>query len=180
MRNYLGQVSITLEAMNRLEHVLGTKSRSGQQWDIWEAVYSPVGPDGYPKRIWDKQTGVIDREVAAFWQEHYDLAYILRRDWEKGLGRKLQGKINIYVGDMDNYYLNNAVYLVEDFLKATANPPYGGEVTYGDRAEHCWNGDPTRPNALSRLRYHQMFIPRGVARILATAPPGSDLKSWRY
>ncbi|HET6899266.1 MAG TPA: hypothetical protein VFK70_12995, partial [Vicinamibacteria bacterium] len=83
-------------------------------------------------------------------------------------------------GDMDNYYLNNAVYLVEEFLKGTKNPPYGGEVTYGDRAEHCWNGDPTRPNAISRLRYHQMFAPRIVARIEKSAPPGADLKSWRY
>ena len=67
--------------------------------------------------------------------------HILRRDWEKGLGEKLEGKLHIYVGDMDNYYLNNAVYLAEEFLKSTANPPYDGEVDYGDRAEHCWNGD---------------------------------------
>ena len=44
---------------------------------------------------------------------------------------------------MDNYYLNNAVYLTEEFLEATKNPAYGGEVDYGDRAEHCWNGDHT-------------------------------------
>jgi hypothetical protein len=81
---------------------------------------------------------------------------------------------------MDNYYLNNAVYLVEDFLKATKNPAYGGEVAYGDRAEHCWNGDPTRPNAYSRLRYHQMFIPRIAERIGKTAPAGADLTSWKY
>jgi hypothetical protein len=180
MRNWLGHVSITLEAMNRLELVLGTKSRSGQQWDIWEAVYSPVGPDGYPKRIWDKRSGAIDREVARYWQERYDLSHILRRDWDQGLGKKLEGKIHLYVGDMDNYYLNNAVYLVEGFLKSTRNPAYGGEVTYGDRAEHCWNGDPTRPNAYSRLRYHQMFLPRIVERILKTAPAGADVTSWRY
>jgi hypothetical protein len=166
--------------MNRLELVLGTHSRSGGQWDIWEAVYSPVGPDGYPKRIWDKRSGAIDHEVAKFWQENYDLSYILRRDWNRGLGKKLQGKIHLYVGDMDNYYLNNAVYLVEDFLKSTKDPAYGGEVTYGDRAEHCWNGDPTRPNATSRLRYQQMFIPKAVTRMEKTAPPGSDLTSWRY
>ena len=88
------------------------------------------------------------------------MSWILRRDWNRGLGQKLDGKIHLYVGDMDNYYLNNAVYLVEDFLKSTKDPHYGGEVTYGDRAEHCWNGDPTRANAYSRLRYHQMFIPR--------------------
>jgi hypothetical protein len=146
---------------------------------VWEAVYSPVGEDGYPRRIWDKRTGAIDPAVAAHWRENYDLGHILRRDWGKGLGRKLQGKVNLYVGDMDNYYLNNAVYLVEEVLEK-ADPPYGGEVDYGDRAEHCWNGDHTRPNALSRLRYHQMFIPRAAARLLRSAPPGADLTSWRY
>ena len=179
-RDYLGHVSATLEEMNRRELVLGTRSRSGQQWDIWEAVYSPVGPDGYPRRIWDKRTGVIDQEVAAYWKEHYDLSHILQRDWEKGLGEKLRGKIHLYVGDMDNYYLNNAVYLVEEFLKSTTNPPYEGVVDYGDRAEHCWNGDHTRANAYSRLRYHQMFAPLIVERILKTAPRGADVRSWRY
>jgi hypothetical protein len=179
-RNHLGQISATLEQMNRLELVLGTKSRSGGQWDIWEAVYSPVGKDGYPKPIWDKRTGVIDPEVAAYWRENYDLSHIMKRDWNKGLGKKLQGKVHLYVGDMDNYYLNNAVYLVEEFLKSTQDPHYDGEVDYGDRAEHCWNGDHSRPNALSRLRYHQMYAPKIVDRILKTAPPGGDVKSWRY
>ena len=105
---------------------------------------------------------------------------ILRRDWAKGLGRKLQGKLHIYVGEVDNYYLNNAVYLVEEFLKGTTNPHYDGQVDYEPRAEHCWNGDHTRPNAISRLRYHQMFAPRIVQRMLATAPTGGDVTSWRY
>lgn len=178
-RNYLGHVSATLEGMNHLELVLGTHGRSGQQWDIWEAVYSPVGTDGYPKRIWDKMTGEIDSEVAKFWRENYDLSHILQRDWQK-LGPKLAGKIHIYCGDMDNYYLNNAVYLTEDFLKSTSSPNYAGVVEYGDRAEHCWNGDPNESNAISRLRYHRMFIPMIEKRILKSAPEGSDLKSWRY
>lgn len=178
-RNYLGEITATLEQMNHKELALGTKSRSGDQWDIWEAVYSPAGADGYPKPIWDKLTGEIDHEVAVYWQQNYDLRYILERDW-KTLGPKLEGKIQVYCGDMDNYYLNNAVYLMEDFLESTRNPYYGGEVDYGDRAEHCWNGDHTRPNALSRLRYNQMFISKAVERMEKTAPPGADLKSWRY
>jgi len=179
-RNWLGHVRSTLEQMNHRELVLGTKSRSGDQWDIWEAVYSPAGPDGYPKPIWDKRSGAIDRSVAQYWKEHYDLSFILRRDW-RTLGPRLRGKLHIYVGDMDNYYLNNAVYLVEDFLKSTANPPYEGEVDYGDRAEHCWNGDHSRANAYSRLRYHQMFIPRIMGEIRRTAlPAGADTVSWRY
>ncbi len=178
-RNYLGEVGITLEDTCRRELVLGTNSRSGDQWDIWQAVYSPTGADGYPKPIWDKVTGEIDHSVAEYWREHYDLGHILKRDWPK-IGKKLQGKIHIYCGDMDNYYLNNAVYLVEEFLKTTKDPHYDGEVLYGDRAEHCWNGDPTRPNAISRLRYHQMHAPKIVERLLKSAPPGADLTSWRY
>jgi hypothetical protein len=179
LRNYLGHVSTTVEAMNRLELVLGEKGRSGGQWDIWQAVFSPAGADGYPKPIWDKRTGVIDAEVAAYWREHYDLGYILRRDWDK-VGLRLRGKIHIYVGEADNYFLNNAVYLVEDFLKTTRTPPFDGVVDYEPRAEHCWNGDHTRPNAISRLRYAQLFAPKIVDRILKSAPPGADLKSWRY
>jgi len=179
-RNWLGHVSATIRDSNQAELVLGTKSRSGGQFDIWEAVYAPVGADGYPKRIWDKRTGVIDPDVARHLKENYDLGYILKRDWSKGLGQKLEGKIHLYCGDMDNYYLNNAVYLVEDFLKSTTGPPYGGEVDYGDRAEHCWNGDHTRPNAYSRLRYIQMHAPKMLKRIEASAPPGADTKSWRY
>jgi hypothetical protein len=178
-RNYLGELAATAEDENHMELALGTKSRSGGQFDIWEAVYSPVGADGYPKPIWNKLTGEIDPSVAAYWREHYDLGYILKRDWAK-LGPKLEGKLHIYVGEADNYFLNNAVYLVEDFLKATKNPHYNGEVDYEPRAEHCWNGDHTRPNATSRLRYHQFYAPKIVERILKSAPPGADLTSWRY
>jgi hypothetical protein len=179
MRNYLGHVSATLQEMNYRELVLGTKSRSGQQWDIWEAVYSPVGKDGYPRRIFNKITGDIDSNVAKFWRDNYDLSYIIKRDWPR-IGKKLQGKIKIYCGDMDNFYLNNAVYLTEEMLKELKDPNYDGEVDYGDRAEHCWNGDHTQPNYISRLRYHQMFIPKWADEIKKRAPAGVDLESWRY
>ncbi len=178
-RDYLGHISCTLEETNHRELVLGTNSRSGDQWDIWEAVYSPVGENGYPMRIWDKLTGEIDHSVAEYWRENYDIGYILRRDW-KTLGPKLKGKLRIYCGDMDNYYLNNAVYLVEEFLESTTDPYYDGEVDYGDRAEHCWNGDHERPNATSRLRYNQMYVPIILDRIKKTAPEGADLTSWLH
>ena len=178
LRNYLGHVSTTLEQTNHRELALGTNSRSGDQWDVWESVYSPVGANGYPKPIWNKITGAIDREVATYWRDNYDLSYIMQRDWKR-LAPLLQGKLRIYVGDMDNYYLNNAVYEVEKFLKK-ADPPANAVVEYGDRAEHCWNGDHTRANAYSRLRYPQMVLPWVVERMLQTAPPGADLKSWRY
>jgi len=178
-RDYLGQITSTVKQDNYLELVLGDKSRSGQQFDIWEATYSPQADDGYPQRIWDKKTGDINPEVADYWKENYDLRHILERDWDK-LGDKLKGKIHIYCGDMDNYYLNNAVYSMESFLESTSDPYYDGEVDYGDRAEHCWNGDQENPNYISRLRYNSMYVPKIMKRIAVSAPPGADLTSWRY
>jgi hypothetical protein len=177
-RDKLGRTTATLEQMNHLELVLGTRSRSGQQWDIWEAVFSPVGADGYPRRIWEKRTGVIDPEVAAHWRERYDLTHILRRDWAQ-LGPKLRGKLHVYCGTMDNYFLEGAVYLLEDFLQV-ADPPADATVDFGPGAEHCWNGDHSQPIWISRLRYHQLYVDRILQRIAAAAPPGADLSSWRH
>ena len=146
-------------------------------------MYSPTAEDGYPRPIFDKRTGAIDHGTAEYWRQHYDLDAILQRDWTK-LGQKLQGKLHLYAGSDDTYFLNDAVYLMEDFLKQTGTPghgvPYQGEVRYGPRAEHCWNGDPTQPNWYSRLHYNQMYLPQIMARIQSTAPAGADLTSWRY
>jgi hypothetical protein len=178
-RDYLGHISAMVRDMNYRELALGTKSRSGDQWDIWEAVYSPAGKDGYPERIFDKYTGEINKKIAEYWKENYDLVHIIKRDWSK-IGKKLTGKIHLYVGDMDNYYLNNAVYSAEEMIKKLENPACNCEVDYGDRAEHCWNGDHTQPNYISRLRYHRMFIPTWAEEVKTRAPQGADLQSWRY
>jgi len=178
-RDYLGHVSAMVKDMNQRELALGNRGRSGDQFDIWEAVYSPSDEDGYPKRLFDKYTGAIDSSVAAYWKEHFDLTYIIQRDWPK-IGQQLKGKIHIYVGDMDSYYLNNAVYTAEDVLKKLQGPACGCEVDYGDRAEHCWNGDHAHPNYISRLRYHQMYIKKWAEEVKARAPKGADLHSWRY
>jgi hypothetical protein len=178
-RNELGEVLSTNEEANHLELVLGTNSRSGYQYDIWQAVFGPVGDDGYPKPIWDKRTGVIDHAVADYWRERYDLRYILERDWQT-LGPKLKGKIHIYTGDMDNWYLNNAVYLMEAFLKSTKDPYYDGTVEYGDRQPHCWCGGQGTSLPLSMLTINQRFAPQMAAHIVKTAPRGADTVSWQY
>jgi hypothetical protein len=177
MRDGRGHVKSTLEEQNLLEYVLGTNSRSGGQWDIWQAVFSPQGEDGYPKPIWDKLTGEIDPEVAIHWRENYDLRYILERDWTT-LGSRLEGKINIYCGDMDNYYLNNAVVLMEKFLESTTDPYYDGVVEYGDGFEHCWNGDHNNPNYISRLRYNWQYNDLIRERLRKSAPADHKLVNW--
>ena len=178
LRNYLGEVFATQRDANYMELVQGDHSRSGGQYDIWQAVFSPVGADGYPKPIFDKVSGAIDPVVASYWREHYDLSYIIQRDWST-LAPKLKGKIHLYVGNGDNYYLTDSVYFTQERLESL-QPQYAGSVAYGDRAEHCWNGDPTLPNAYSRLHYDYQYLPVILQRIAATAPPGADLESWRY
>jgi hypothetical protein len=178
-RNYLGEVFASQRDVNYYELALGDRGRSGDQYDIWQAVYGPQGADGYPQPIFDKLTGDIDPKVAAYWREHYDLTHILRRDW-KTLGPKVAGKLHIYVGRGDNYFLNNAVYAAQDVIEGLKDPVYGGEIAYGDKDEHCWNGDPTQPNAIGRLRYNTFYLPKILKRIEATAPKGADLTSWRY
>lgn len=146
-----GSIRYTMKDENLYELVIGDKGRSGGQWDIWEAVFSPIGEDGYPKRIWNKMTGEIDHSVAEYWKEHYDLRYYLEKNWS-WLGPKLVGKLHIYVGDMDTYYLNNAVVLLEDFLKQTENPHYGGVVKYGDGKPHGWG--PTGKELIELFAEH--------------------------
>jgi putative esterase len=179
IRDYLGQVFTTQRDSNHMELAQGDHGRSGGQYDIWQAVFGPEGADGYPKPIFDKKTGDIDPAVASYWRDHYDLTHIIERDW-KTLGPKLAGKIHIYVGGADTYYLNDAVYYAQDALEKLKSPAYGGEVDYGDRAEHCWNGDHKLANAYSRLHYNTFYLPKILARIQATAPKGADLTSWRY
>lgn len=178
-RNGDGTLRTTMEQFNRMELALGTHSRSGQQYDIWEAVYSPVGDDGYPRRIFDKATGKIDKEVARYWRDHYDLGHILTRDWAK-LGPKLAGKLRINVGNMDTYYLDRSVRLVEARLRAVTGPKSDAVFDYGARDGHCWSGDHDHMNFQSRLTYHERFIPLLVEHFLRTAPKGADTRSWRY
>jgi hypothetical protein len=182
-REVNGDLTATMEDANRYELVLGENARSGGQWDIWQAVYGPVGQDGYPQPIWNKRTGAIDREVADYWKENYDLRAILERRW-KTLGPKLIGKIHIAVGDADHFYLERAVRLLEAFLESTKEPGrgpyYGGSVEYGDGHGHCYSGDPSVSTRIGGLTIYQRHLPLMAERILKTAPPGADVTSWRY
>jgi len=163
-----GNIQSMMKDENWYELVVGDKSRSGGQWDIWEATYGPVGDDGYPKRIWDKTTGAIDKTVAEYWKQHYDLRSILETNWTM-LGPKVAHKINVYIGDMDSYYLNMGVRMLDEFLKQRAkDPPFTGEIIFQPMAPHCWG--PRNQELLSKI----------VAHIDKYAPPGADLKSWRY
>lgn len=162
-----GNITAMMKDENWFELASGTYSRSGGQWDIWEATFGPIAADGYPVRIWDKRTGVIDHRVAQYWKEHYDLRYLLESKWAT-LGPKVADKINIYVGDADSYYLNMGVRMMDEFLSKAKNPKWTGEIVYQPMAPHCWG--PPMPELMAKM----------VKQMEKNAPAGSDLRSWRY
>jgi hypothetical protein len=162
------------------EHVLGTHGRSTEQWDIWQAVFSPAGDDGYPAQIIDPLTGAIDKKVLNYWHDHYDLAAILKRDWTT-LGPKLEGKLHFAVGDGDTFFLNNAVHILDKQLEETRNPHSDATFQYGPGMPHCYTGGPAEYTMQqNNSEWVQRVLPKMIEHMLATAPAGADTKSWRY
>lgn len=162
------------------EYVLGTHGRSTEQWGIWQAVFSPVGRDGYPAQVLDPLTGAIDKSVVAYWHDHYDLTAILKRDWPS-LGPKLEGKLHLAVGDGDTYFLNNAVHLLQTQLEATRNPRSDATFQYGPGMPHCYTGGPAEYSMQQNSgNWAQRVLPLMVEHMVATAPAGADVKSWKY
>lgn len=162
-----GNVSYAMKDENWFELVQGDHSRSGGQWDIWEATYGPVGADGYPQPIWNKKTGEIDKKVAGYWKQHYDLRNIVETNWTT-LGLKIANKLNIYVGDADSYYLNMGVHKFDEFIRKADDPKWTGEILFQPMAPHCWG--PRGAELTQKM----------VAQIETYAPRGADLKSWKY
>lgn len=169
-RSTEGQVNTTLRELARLEAVMGTKGRSGYQLDAWQTVHGPVGEDGYPVLLFDKLTGVINRDVANYAREHgYDLTEYARSNWLT-LGPKLLGKLNFFAGEMDNFYLNLAVYDFENMLKASADPHYPGRFEYGrPKQGHSWH-----------LTDFSEMIREMAVHVKRNAPLGEDTAQWSY
>jgi hypothetical protein len=168
-REINGHVRLTSEQRNHMELVNGTKGRSGEQLDIWSAVFGPVGKDGYFEPLFDKRIGTINRTVADYWRDHYDLLEYMKRHWST-VGPKLVGKVHVYTGTMDNFFLNNSTKELEEWMKTTENPHYTGFFLYGDGKGHCWQGPESTPERLRQMAAH-------IAR---HKPEGMTTPWWRY
>jgi len=168
-REINGHVRLTSEQRNHMELVNGTKGRSGEQLDIWSAVFGPLGKDGYFEPLFDKRTGVINKAVAEYWREHYDLLEYLKRNWTT-VGPKLVGKVHVYTGTMDNFFLNNSTRELDEGMKTTQNPHYARYFLYGDGKGHCWQGPETTAERLKQMAAH-------IAR---QKPDGMTTPWWRY
>ena len=160
-----GQPLQSMRQLSQLHDALGTKGRSGEYLEAWEAAFGPIGSDGYPRPLWNRATGKIDREVAAYWRDQgYDLRHHLEKNW-KTIGPSLVGKIHLYCGDMDNYFFNLPVYMLESFLEGTREPNYGGTFSYGRPMKgHGWrpmnNADLLRAMSAHIEKYRPLGEPK--------------------
>jgi hypothetical protein len=124
-----GDVRYTVRHECGIERVLGLGDRwelSGKDWCAWNAVFGPRGRDGHPRPLWNGATGQIDRDVIEHWKK-YDLRLVLQTNWKK-LEPKLRGKIHVWVGESDEFFLNNAVHHLDAFLRE-AKPRFDGKIT---------------------------------------------------
>lgn len=169
-REVNGEIRQTAQQRYWMELTNGTHGRSGTgQQDIWQAVWGPIGEDGYFKPAVDSRTGKIDHSVTDYWREHYDLLYYLQKNWST-VGPKLVDKIHVYVGDMDSFFLDRATRELEAWMKTTQNPHYEGYFVYGDQKPHCWSGPGT---SADRLRDMAEFGLRHM-------PAGTTTPWWKY
>jgi hypothetical protein len=171
------RVLATMESFSRQEAVLGSRGRSGGQMDAFHATFGPVAKDGYPEQLWEPKTGTINPEVARYWREHYDLTAALSRDWER-LGPKLVGKIHVFMGTKDTFYLDAAARRMEAFLESTKSPGkgpyYGGTFEYGAEKPHCYAGNIPPGQA-----YEAYYLPIFADYMRKMAPKDADTESWR-
>jgi hypothetical protein len=138
MRSTTGEPMLSLKEFIQYENVLGSSNtylNSGGQISAHTALYSPKGSNGLPQALFDPMTGEIDSVVAQHWKK-YDFKIYAQENWEE-LGPKLQGKIFIWMGDMDNFYLNPATRKFADFLTGTLNPNSDAEIIFSPMEGHC-------------------------------------------
>ena len=166
-RDVDGRIRYTMEHENIYEEVIGTRYRSGGQWAAWNATFAPVAEDGYPAAIWDPITGEINRETARWAIDNWDLRAHMEANWDT-LAPKLAGKLNVFTGRRDNFYLEQAVYELETFLTTGENLGYPARFEYGEKGNHGWS--PWRNPEDPRGLYEDM-----MNAVRDNAPDGADL-----
>ncbi len=133
-----GEPKMSLQDFIRYENVLGSSGTfvtSGGQFSAHNALYSPKGKNGLPAAIFDPVTGKINKEIAEHWKQ-YDFLLHTQENWAE-LGPELQGKIYIWMGDMDEFYLNLATRKFADYLATTTNPRSDAEIVFAATEGHC-------------------------------------------
>lgn len=138
-RSTEGDPQFSIKAEIAMEAVMGpgdTFLTGGEQWGAWHALYGPQGDDGLPVPAWDEHTGEINPDVIEYWKD-YDLRLYLQENWSE-IGEDLAGKLNIWMGDMDDYYLNPGMYRFAELMDQLSDPDPEARFTWGRLQGHCW------------------------------------------
>jgi hypothetical protein len=106
------KVLATMEQLAHLEVVLG---EYGGQLSSFDWVFSPRGADGRPLAMFNRATGAVDPKVVEYWGEHYDIAHRIETHWT-ALAPDLRGKIHLFVGTDDTFYLDGAAHRLQALL----------------------------------------------------------------
>ncbi len=114
-----GKVVATFEQFAKIEAVLGPY---GGQVSSFDWVFSPKGPSGAPEPMFDRVTGFVHPEVVRYWHDHYDLAHLTEEHWARD-GSLLKGRIHLFVGTADTFYLDGSARLFEARLKKLGAEP---------------------------------------------------------
>jgi hypothetical protein len=151
---------------NHFEGAVGTRARSQGQWDIWAAVFGPQGRDGYPADIWNKATGQIDHTVAEAWRA-FDLSEQVAQRWST-IGQDVAGRLCVYVGTEDTYFLNGGVRFFEQTVASLPGPAPDFQFIYGTAQPHGWSPVSTTEMLTTMADF-----------IAKHAPAGTDVSGWR-
>ncbi|OAL42979.1 hypothetical protein IQ07DRAFT_593491 [Pyrenochaeta sp. DS3sAY3a] len=206
-RNGTEIILATVAQENHWELTFGTNTRSSNQWDVWNAVFGIQGYNNYPLEPWDKVTGEIYPEAVEHWK-HMDLSDYVVSNWNnsRNLGKALAGRIFVYVGTWDNYYLNEGVQEFQKRTDAVGGPgwanitilpekPHGGyyqdrkiwdylELVYEWIQDHGPSGtkplDPSAVRPHTRGNVWEEVIARGgrSAAVARQKVPCLEAKAW--
>lgn len=169
-RSREGLPGLSVRDLARLELMLGDRGRGFYQLAIWQSTYGPTDSDGYPRPLFDPLTGVIDREVADYYRRNgYDLSHYARTNWAL-LGPKLAGRLNVFAGEGDEFFLNLGVYKFQEMVRELAGPDYPIRFEYGrPKKGHNWH----------HTDWTGVIREMG-AHVRKTAPAGARVADWNY
>jgi S-formylglutathione hydrolase FrmB len=152
-----GTVLATMEQLAHMEAVLGDY---GGQLASFEWVFSPRGPDGRPLQMFNRTTGAVDPQVVKYWGDHYDIAHRIETNWTV-LAPNLKGKIHLFVGTDDTFYLDGAAHRLQSLLDRLNGQAQFTFVPGRTHFDLYWKGDD-----------HYALFDQIAAEMYAVARPG--------
>jgi pimeloyl-ACP methyl ester carboxylesterase len=115
------------------------------EWAAAEGSFSPLDPIGEPQKLFDRHTGEILSPVGVSWMR-YDLRSKLLSILQSRRG-EIEGKIHMYCGDFDEYFLDAPFRLFCQELKNQGVQSHC-ELIHGKSHNSVYEPTPANPDGL--------------------------------